>query len=382
MTIFLDNNATTRIHPRVLETLSSALESTWGNPSSVHYTGRKARQSLEEARARVAELLEGEPSEIIFTSGGTESNNAAIFGRALLDESDRFHIVTTSIEHPSVRSVIQDLERRGWPVTRVDPQSDGVVRAEDVAAAIRPDTRLVAMMLANNETGVIQPVAAVARTCRERNVHIHCDAVQAIGKIPVDVGALGVDSVSLSGHKFHGPKGIGALWLRKGVTLHPYILGGSQERRRRAGTENAPLASALAVASELAKEGLARMDGVAAIRDEMERGLAEGFEGAVVRGATAERLPNTSSVTFSSCDSESLIIGLDIEGFAVSAGSACSSGRVEASHVLTAMGLSESDAKSTIRISLCQFTTREEISSFVEAAARLAGSTRESRIGT
>lgn len=380
MTVFLDNNATTKVHPDVVASVSEALGQTWGNASSVHAEGRRARQALEEARVSLAGLLGAEPGEIVFTSGGTESNNAAIFGRSRLTEDHRFHIVTTSIEHPAVLNVVADLESRGWDVTRVNPDRGGRVHVEDVENAIREDTGLVTVMLANNETGVLQPVAEIARICRERGIHMHTDAVQAIGKIPVDVDELGVDTLSLSGHKFHGPKGIGALYVRRGTELSPYVIGGSQERRRRAGTENVPLAIGIGVAAGIAKDHLGEAFRQAELRDRMEQLLEADCE-VSFNGREHPRLPNTSSIVFRDCDSESMVIGFDIEGFCVSGGSACASGRTSVSHVLTAMGLDAATAASTVRVSLCGQTSEDEIERFAATAKSLTGMVRERATG-
>lgn len=358
MRIYLDNNATTAIHPAVLERYERELRETYGNASSIHEEGQRARRILEESREVIARLLHAPPRQIVFTSGGTESNNLALFG-AVGSQSDRCHIVTTSIEHPSVLEVVKQLEARGHEVTRVGCDASGVVNADAIIAALREDTRLVAMMLANNETGVLQPVAEVGAACRARGIHLHCDAVQAVGKIDVDVEALQVDTLSVSGHKLHAPKGIGALFVRGGLTLEAHLVGGAQERRRRAGTENVPLAAALGVAASLvdarANEELGRR------RDHFERRVRATFDDAVVNGAAARRLPNTSNVLFRGVDAEGLVIGLDLAGVAASTGSACSSGRVEPSHVLLAMGLSLEDARSSVRFSLSRFTTDDEI---------------------
>lgn len=355
MRVYLDNNATTAIHPAVLDALQEALHDVFGNASSIHKEGQSARRRIEDAREQVASLAGATPREIVFTSGGTESNNAAIFGAA--GSGNRHHIVTTAVEHPSVLEPVDELRRRGHEVTIVPPLRNGVVPAGAVIDAIRPDTRLVAMMLANNETGVVQPVAEVGRVCRERGVHLHCDAVQAMGKIGVDVNALAVDSLAMSAHKLHAPKGIGALYVRKGVILERHLFGGAQERRRRAGTENVPLAIAFGVAAGLATAGNA-----AALRDELERELPQPVS---INGAEAPRLPNTSSVTFDGADAEGIVIGLDLGGVAVSTGAACSSGRVEPSHVLLAMGLTADEARSTVRFSLSRFSTAEEIAATV-----------------
>ena len=355
MRIYLDNNATTALHPEVLDALGAALRDVYGNASSIHKEGQTARRLIEEARESVARLIGAAARDIVFTSGGTESNNAALHG--VLASTERPHIVTTSIEHPSVAEVL-----RGRDVTAVDPDRSGRVEAEAVIAAIRPQTKLVAMMLANNETGVLQPVAEVARVTRERGIHLHCDAVQAAGRIDVDVEALGADTVALSAHKLHAPKGIGALYVRRGLSLAPHLVGGAQERRRRAGTENVPLAAAFGVAAERACDAGVR-EQVRALRDAFESRLPGAH---IINGARVDRVPNTSNVTFLGADGEGIVIALDLEGVAVSTGSACSSGRVEPSGVLLAMGLTPAEAKSTVRFSLSRFTTQAEIDAVVE----------------
>lgn len=362
MRIYLDNNATTRIDPAVLDALGGSLRDVYGNASSIHKEGQTARRRLEEARESVATLIGATAREVVFTSGGTESNNAALFGAVAT--RGFHHIVTTAIEHPSVLEPLQDLERRGHHLTIVPPSPSGLVDAGSVLSALREDTVLVAMMLVNNETGVIQPVADVARVCRERGIHLHCDAVQAAGKIDIDVNVLGADTLALSAHKIHAPKGAGALFVRKGLVLERLIFGGAQERRRRAGTENVPLAAAFGVAAELARDAATRPP-VRALRDRLESELSD--EQITINGAAAERVPNTASITFRNADGEGLVIALDLEGVAVSTGSACSSGRVEPSHVLLAMGLSPDLARSTVRFSLSRMTTDEEISATVSA---------------
>jgi cysteine desulfurase len=367
MRIYLDNNATTPIDPAVLDALETALRDVFGNASSIHKEGQRARRRIEEARESVAALIGAAAREIVFTSGGTESNNAAIFGAA------RHHIVTTGIEHPSVLEPVEELARRGCAVTIVPPQRSGVVAAEAVIEALRPETKLVAMMLANNETGVVQPVADVARVCRERGIHVHCDAVQAAGKIDVDVKALGVDTLALSAHKLHAPKGIGAMFVRHGLALERHLFGGAQERRRRAGTENVPMAVAFGVAAELARDAAPRAR-MRALRDRFEAAIAP--LGCTINGAEAERVPSTSSATFAGADGEGIVIGLDLAGIAVSTGAACSSGRIEPSHVLTAMGLTADEARATIRVSLSRFTTDEDIDCAVRALTEIVPRTK------
>lgn len=354
MRIYLDNNATTPLHPEVLRVVAGSMAEVFGNASSIHKEGQAARRAIEEARESVARLIGAAARDVVFTSGGTESNNAAIFGAMGRDGSQG--VVTTAIEHPSVAQAVCELGRWGHEVTAVAPGRSGRVEAQAVIDALRDDTRLVAMMLANNETGVLQPVAEVARVCRERGIHFHCDAVQAAGKVEVDVEELGVDTLAVSAHKLHAPKGIGALYVRRGLSLEPHMVGGAQERRRRAGTENVPLAVAFGTAAALAAEPEFKRN-VAALRDRFEAGLVD----AVVNGADVPRVPNTSSVTFPGADAEGIVIGLDLHGIAASTGSACSSGRVEPSRVLLAMGLTPAEAKSTVRFSFSRLNTPEEV---------------------
>jgi cysteine desulfurase len=353
MRIYLDNNATTPIDPEVLRVLESTLRDVFGNASSIHKEGQAARRVIEDARESVAHLVGATPREVVFTSGGTESNNAAIFGA--FSAGRRSHIVTTAIEHPSVAEPVRELEKRGCEVTWIRPSRRGDVAAEEVIAALRDDTALVTVMMANNETGVVQPVEAIGGAARERGIHFHVDAVQAAGKIDIDVNALPCDTLALSAHKIHAPKGIGALYVRKGLVLASHLLGGAQERRRRAGTENVPLAAAFGSAAALAAAPAPRAR-VAALRDRLESHLS-----GTINGAAARRLPNTSNVTFPGADGEGIVIGLDLSGIAVSTGSACSSGRIEPSPVLLAMGLTPDEARATVRFSLSRMTTDEEI---------------------
>lgn len=363
MRIYLDNNATTAIDPGVLAVLESALRDVFGNASSVHSEGQAARRVIENAREAVARLIGATARELVFTSGGTESNNAAIFGAA--GAESRCHIVTTAIEHPSVVEPVRELERRGCTVTRVAPARSGRVDAAAVVEAVGAETRLVAVMMANNETGVVQPVAEIGRACRERGVHFHVDAVQAAGKIEVNVESIGCDTLSLSAHKLHAPKGIGALYVRRGLAMDAHILGGAQERRRRAGTENVPLAAAFGAAAAMppAPE-------MARLRDEFESRIGESLD-VIINGAEVERLPNTSNITFRGADGEGIVIGLDLSGVAVSTGSACSSGRIEPSPVLLAMGLTPQEARATVRFSLSRYTTAQELDRVVELLREL-----------
>jgi cysteine desulfurase len=365
MRIYLDNNATTAIHPGVLEVLEETLQDVYGNASSIHSEGQSARRVLENARETVAAFIGATARELVFTSGGTESNNAAIFGA--VPAVGRFHIVTTSIEHPSVAEAVRELERRGAEITRVAPARNGEVAAASVIEAIRGETRLVTVMLANNETGVVQPVEAIGQATRERGVHFHVDAVQGAGKIPIDVTRIGADTLSLSAHKLHAPKGIGALYVRRGVTMSTHLHGGAQERRRRAGTENVPFAAAFAAAVRLPTTA----PQIERLRDRFEEKLRSSPLDVHVNGAEARRLPNTSNVTFAGADGEGIVIALDLSGVAVSTGSACSSGRVEPSPVLLAMGLSPDDARATVRFSLSRFTTEEEVDRVAELLREL-----------
>lgn len=353
MRIYFDNNASSEIHPEVRRVIEEAQRDCWANPSSVHSEGQRARRLLEESRQILADALGIRALDLVFTSGGSEANNAAILGASLPSGS---HVVTTGIEHPSVLAAVRELERRGHRITLVPPDSDGVVPATAMIAALSEDTSLVTMMFANNETGVLQPVREVAAACRERGIRVHCDAVQAFGRIEAPLESLEVDTAAIAAHKAHGPKGIGALYVRQGTALEPLVRGGAQERRRRAGTENAPLAAGFARAAglEVATER------VSSLRERLEREITREIH-ATVNGARSPRLPNTASVCFHGRDAESLVIALDLAGIAASTGSACSSGRVEPSHVLLAMGLSLEDARSSVRFSLGKLTTPAEI---------------------
>jgi cysteine desulfurase len=369
--IYLDHNATTPLHPRAREAMLPWLGGgSHGNPSSVHRFGQAAREAVEGAREQVAALLNARPLEVVFTASGTEANNAVIFHVARR-AGRRGHLVISGIEHPSVREAAARLAEEGMEVTRVSPGGDGVVPAEDVAAAVRPDTRLVALMLANNEVGTLQPVAEVAAVCRERGVPVLCDAVQAVGKIPVDAPALGVDYLVLGAHKFYGPLGAAAVWVRKGAELSGYLIGGSQERRRRAGTENVPALAGLGAAAAAAREEMAdRSAHLAALRDRFEAALPARVPGAILHCQGSPRLPNTSHVAFPGVEGESLLIRLDLAGFAVSTGSACSSGSVEPSKTLLAMGISRQEALSSLRVSFGIANTRDQVDAFLDALAR------------
>ncbi|HVS66581.1 MAG TPA: cysteine desulfurase family protein [Thermoanaerobaculia bacterium] len=388
--VYFDNNATTPLDSRVRDAMIEWLGCGFGNPSSVHRYGQRARGVVEAARVRVAHLLGGEPSEIVFCASGTEANNAvlAMIGRRARRGGGGRHVVISAIEHPSIVQAARRLEaEEGFEVSEIAPGADGVVRVEDVIAALRPDTALVALMLANNELGTLQPVAELARACRERGVPVLCDAVQAAGKVAVRVAELGVDSLVIAAHKFHGPLGAAALWVRSGTAFEPLLVGGGQERRRRASTENAPALLGFGLGCELAAGELEeRGRRLLALRERLERGLLD-VPGAIVRCRTAPRLPNTSCVTFSGVDATTLLMRLDLEGFAVSTGAACASGTVEPSRTLRALGLEEDEALSTLRVSFGLGNTGEEVDAFLPVLSRAvtalrAGAPRETAQGT
>ena len=344
-----------------------AFGQTFGNASSIHHFGQAAKQRLEAARRQIAASIQAHPHEIVFTSGGTESDNLAIFGVARAAHGSR-HVLTTAIEHPAVLAACAQLEREGIEVTRLPVGSAGVLDPESVHRALRPETVLVSVMQANNELGTLQPIAEIARITHEAGVALHADGVQAFGKIPVDVNALGVDLYSTSAHKLYGPKGVGALYVRKGTRLAPLTFGGHHERDRRPGTENVPAIMGFGVAAELAAANLAGdAERIAKLRDRLETAVLERIRDTGVNGARGLRTPNTTNIYFDGIDGEALVIALDLRGFAVSTGSACSSGAVTPSHVLTAIGLSAERARSSIRFSLGASTTVQQVDALIEA---------------
>jgi cysteine desulfurase len=375
--VYLDHNATTPLDPRVREAMLPWLGERFGNPSSIHRVGQAARNAVEEARERVAALIGARPPEVVFTASGTEANDTVVASAvesARRSASGGGHLAVSAVEHPSVRQAAARAARAGLEVTRVPPGEDGVVPAAAMIGALRPDTLLACLMLANNEVGTLQPVAAVAAECRARGVPLLCDAVQAVGKVPVDVASLGVDLLVLGAHKFGGPLGAAALWIRDGVEVESLLVGGSQERRRRAGTENVAAIVGLGAAAALARDevdgqlGPPRPLQLAALRDRFEAGL-RALPGAIVHCRTAPRLPNTSHVAFTGVEGEALLIRLDLAGFAVSTGSACSSGTVEPSQTLLAMGLSPAEALSSIRVSFGIANLAAEVDRFLAALA-------------
>ena len=371
--IYLDNNATTPVLPEVLEAMRPYFGEHFGNASSIHRHGQETRAAVERARDSVASLLGCKAAEIVFTSGGTESDNLAISG--LTSEGD--HIITSSIEHHAVLHACRHLEEIGSEVTYVPVDGRSVVDPDDVRRALRPNTKLISIMMANNETGVLQPVEEIGKIAAEADVYFHSDAVQAAAKVRIDVKTIGCDALSISGHKIHAPQGVGALYVRKGTHLQPLFYGGQHERSRRAGTENVPGIVALGKAAELATQSLERGDDkkMSAWRDRLQQGILAQVEEAVVNGEGAPRVPNTSNISFDYVEGESMVISLDLKGLAVSTGAACSSGAIEPSHVLTAMGLRADRARGSIRFSLGKQNTSDDIDLALalvpEAVARL-----------
>ncbi len=374
--VYFDNNATTPLDPRVRDAMLPWLSELHGNTSSVHRFGQAASAAVEGARERVARLLGASPPELVFCASGTEANNAVVFSCARQARGRR-HFVISGFEHPSVLKAATRLEGEDYEVSRIAPEADGCVDPARFLEAVRPDTALVCLMLGNNELGTLQPVREIAVGCRERGVPILCDAVQAVGKVPVDVGELDVDYLTIGGHKFHGPLGAAALWIRAGVELEPYLIGGGHERHRRASTVNVPAIVGLGKAAELAAGELSeRQRRLGELRDRFERGVAE-LESVDVHCADAPRLPSTSHVVVHGVDGESLMIRLDMAGFAVSTGSACSSGVVDPSSTLLAMGMTEAEALSSLRVSFGMFNTEDEVDRFLVALARESAELRQ-----
>ncbi|MEO7271411.1 MAG: cysteine desulfurase family protein [Vicinamibacterales bacterium] len=363
MRIYFDHNATTPVAPEVAAAMATSLVEDFGNPSSVHHFGQKAKARLDDARSDVATLINGEPSEIVFTSGGTEADNLALRGAAeALEPTGRRHLIASAIEHEAVLVTLKALARRGWNITHIPVGATGIVCPEALAACLRDDTAIVSVMHANNEIGTIQPIAELAALAHARGALMHTDAVQSVAKIPVDVRALGVDLLALSAHKFNGPKGAGALWIKRGTRLTAHMTGGKHERTRRAGTENVPAIVGLGVAARLARVKIgAESIRLAALRDHLEQAVLARVPGTAINGARDARVPNTTNLSFDGVEAESLLIALDLEGIAVSTGSACSSGTLEPSHVLRAMGLPAHRTQNSIRVSLGAGNTAEQI---------------------
>jgi len=382
MLVYLDNSATTSTAPEVVAAMLPYFSDQMGNAQSVHSYGQRAKAAIEAARRQVAALIGAAPAEIVFLSGGTEADNLAIRGIADVCRDRGRHIITTSVEHPAVLATAEALEAQGFNITYLRVSSTGLVDLSDLKRAIRDDTVLVSIMHANNETGTIQPIQDVAELLAEQHgaghqrIFFHTDAVQSVGKLSVDVSRLGVDLLSISAHKIHGPKGIGALYVRKGVRVGKILFGGRHERDRRPGTENVPGIVGFGLAAELARTSLdERTMRIREMRDHLEEEVVCRISGVKLNGDSRLRLPNISNLSFEGVDGESLLIALDLKGVAVSTGSACSSGSLEPSHVLTAMGLSREAVRGSLRFSLSQYTTRQEIdyavSALVEIVARL-----------
>ena len=379
--IYMDANATTPLLPEVLEAMRPWLMESFGNASSIHQYGQHARAAVEHARTSVAAMLNCRESEIVFTSGGTESDNMALFG--LVQPGD--HLITSSIEHHAVLHAAERLRDRGAEVTFLPVSKSGAVDPDEVRRSLRPNTKLISVMMANNETGVIQPVEEIGRTAQEADVWFHTDAVQAAGKLPIDVKAMGCDLLSISGHKMHAPQGTGILYVRRGTHLEPLFFGGAHERQRRAGTENVAGIVGLGKAAEIAADALknSTLERITALRDRLEQGLLERVAGCGVNGAAlcgavmAQRVPNTTNLFFDNLEGEALVIALDLKGLAVSGGSACMSGATEPSHVLLAMGLVPERSRASLRFSLTKLNSDADIDTALEIVPAAVSRLRE-----
>ena len=371
--VYLDNAATTALSPKVLEQMMPYLTTIYGNPSSPHSFGQEARRGVEHARDQVAKALNALPEEIIFTGCGTESDNTVLFGVAERYKSKGNHIITTNVEHHAILHTCEALEKRGIEVTYLPVDENGMVTAEQVANAITDKTILVSIMFANNEVGTIMPIAEIGKVCRERGVLFHTDAVQAVGHVPIDVKAMNIDMLSMSAHKFHGPKGVGALYMKKGIRLPAYVMGGAQERNRRAGTENVAgvvgLGAAIELATQNLEESAARMT---KLRDKLIAGIAESIPEVKLNGHPTLRLPNNVNYSIKYIEGESILLMLDMNGIAASSGSACTSGSLDPSHVLLALGLSHEVAHGSVRLTLSDETTEEDIDYVLEVLPKVA----------
>ena len=378
--IYLDHNASTPVDPTVLEAMLPFFSGDFGNASSIHTFGQRARSAVETAREQVAALLNAHPQEIVFTSGGTESDNQAIFGvlDAAAGAADAKHIITSSIEHEAVLNTCQALEKQGVAVTYLPVNRDGLIDLEGLRRAIRSETILITVMHANNELGTLQPLAEIGRMAAESDVYFHTDAVQSAGKLPIDVSSLQLDLLSLSGHKLYAPKGVGALFIKGGTRLRQFLYGGHHQRGLRPGTENVAGIVGLGKAAELARVSLASdSQRISWLRDMLEHGLLSRIPDSRINAARAPRTPNTSNITFPGIEGQALIIALDLKGLACSTGAACSSGAVEASHVLTAVGLPASEARASIRFSLGRHTSEDEINAALEIVAAAVAQLRQ-----
>ncbi|QOV87711.1 cysteine desulfurase family protein [Humisphaera borealis] len=358
--VYLDNNATTQPAPEVVAAMLPFLTDFYGNPSSVHRFGQRSRQAIDVARGQIAALIGSAESELTFTGGGTESINTVIRG-LLASRFPRKRIVTTTVEHSATRELCAQLARDGAEIVAIEVNEQGLLDIDALRSAVSDDTALVTLMWANNETGVLFPVAEVAALCREKRVPFHCDATQAVGKLPIDVKAIGLDAMSFASHKFHGPKGVGAFYARRGLRVRPLIVGGPQEQGRRGGTENVPGVVGMGRAAELAAALLAAMPGVARLRDRLERSILETIDGTRVNGSIEHRLPNTTNIAFPRLEAEAILLLLSEQDVCASAGAACSSGSLEPSHVLRAMRIDEKLAHGAIRFSLSRYSTDAEV---------------------
>jgi cysteine desulfurase len=377
MNVYLDNNATTCVAPEVLEAMMPYFKGDYGNPSSMHKFGGRTAHAIERARERVAALLGAHPSEIVFTSCGTESDNASL--RGTLDRlPEKRHIVTTKVEHPAVRTTCRWLAGHGYRLTELGVDSLGRLDLEELRKAVTDDTAIVSVMWANNETGVIFPIPQIAEICKAKGVVFHCDAVQAVGKIPIDLSKTPIDLLALSGHKLHTPKGVGVLYIRRGTKISPFMMGGHQERGRRAGTENVPYIVGLGRACELAQANMREEnERVKAMRDRLERELLARCPNSRVNGDREHRLPNTTNISFEYVEGEAILLLMDQVGIAASSGSACTSGSLEPSHVLRAMGVPFTCAHGSIRFSLSRYNTEAEIDHVIENLPRIIARLRE-----
>jgi cysteine desulfurase len=373
MRAYLDYNSTTSVDPAVLTAMLPFLRENFGNASSIHSPGQTARGAVDRARESVAGLISAKPAEIVFTSGGTEADNLAIFGIAAASTAARKHIITTAIEHHAVLNSCHALEKLGVSTTFVPVGHDGIVHPDDIRRALRPETILISVMRTNNELGTIQPIEEIGKIAAEADVYFHCDAVQAAGKLPLDVNPLGVDLLSISAHKIYGPKGVGALFVRSGTPLEPQFHGGHHERDRRPGTENVPGIVGLGKAADLARQNLsADTERITMLRNRLEAALLATIPSVRINGDRTRRVGNTTNMTFNGAGGEALLIALDLQGVAVSTGAACSSGAVEPSHVLLATGLSHDEARSSLRFSLGRPTTAEEIDHAISVVPAVA----------
>ncbi|MEQ1870430.1 MAG: IscS subfamily cysteine desulfurase [Vicinamibacterales bacterium] len=378
MRVYFDYNATGPLSVEAADAVAAATRDIFGNPSSVHHFGQRAKGVLDDARSAVAALIHGDPSEIVFTSGGTEADNAAIRGALeALEANGRRHLVASAIEHEAVLNTFKSLTRRGYTTTLIPVDHSGVVDPERVRDAVTAETALVSVMHANNEIGTVQPIADIARVAHAAGALMHTDAVQSVGKIVVDAKALGVDLLALSAHKFNGPKGAGVLWVKRGTRMLPLLTGGKHERNRRAGTENVPAIAGLGVAATQAAQKLGSEGArLSLLRDRLEHGILAGVSGTSVNGLSP-RVPNTTNISFDRVEAESLLIALDLEGIAVSTGSACSSGTLEPSHVLRAMGLPTHRTQNSLRFSLGLYSTDAEVDRVVAVLPTLVDKLRK-----